>query len=371
MPTATRSRRQTLGVVSNTARRRDSMDPSGPGGGGGRPPSSAAKKGGDNRRTVRKSRVSMIPRMQNGGRESLVPPSPGLAAPTAASQNRRRSVRGGGDRRQTMGGADENNNNHQHHPANYAPSPTRHGLPHMGGASGVVRTDPRPIHDKAFQQDSVRKLLDFLLQSGYEFPITQKSLMCPSGKDFANIVTFMLRLVDPNFQDHTSAGGSSSGGKDHIAMKLEDEVAMNFKALGYPYPLSKTALVAAGSPHTWPTLLAALAWLMELLQILCEEMDEEIDMLDAQPFETVEELEVTTDKVFFAFLDKAYTAFLQGNQEMQEELENTLADRFEKDDLFIEQEIERVTDLNAAMVEKMNAMMEESKEYVSRMVTEY
>jgi SMC interacting uncharacterized protein involved in chromosome segregation len=38
-----------------------------------------------------------------------------------------------------------------------------------------------------------------------------------------------------------------------------------FKKLKYPFQISKTALVAVGSPHTWPTLLGALVWLAELL----------------------------------------------------------------------------------------------------------
>jgi kinetochore protein NDC80 len=274
----------------------------------------------------------MIPRV---GRENMVPPSPGLTAPTQAS--RRRSV-APGDRRQTMGGNTA---------ASAASSPTR-------GGGAVVRTDSRPIHDKAFQQECIKKLLNFLLQNGYEYPVSQKSLARPSGKDFTNIVTFMLRQIDPEFQEH--------GAKDSIVMKLEDEVAMDFKALGYPFPISKTALVAAGSPHTWPTLLAALTWLMELLEILQQDNDEEINIQDAKPFESLDELAVTTDKVFFAYLSKAYLAFLSGDEARTQQLENALADRFDRDDGYIEQEIERITDLNAAMVEKMNALLEESKE---------
>ena len=47
--------------------------------------------------------------------------------------------------------------------------------------------------------------------------------------------------------------------------KIEDEVPALFKRLRYPYTISKSALFAVGSPHTWPGLLAALVWLTELL----------------------------------------------------------------------------------------------------------
>lgn len=47
--------------------------------------------------------------------------------------------------------------------------------------------------------------------------------------------------------------------------KMEDEVPAFFKRLRYPFGISKSALFAVGSPHTWPGLLAALVWLTELL----------------------------------------------------------------------------------------------------------
>ena len=47
--------------------------------------------------------------------------------------------------------------------------------------------------------------------------------------------------------------------------KVEDDIPALYKRLRYPFQISKSALFAVGSPHTWPGLLAALAWLVELL----------------------------------------------------------------------------------------------------------
>ena len=47
--------------------------------------------------------------------------------------------------------------------------------------------------------------------------------------------------------------------------KIEDDVPAFFKRLRYPFQISKSALFAVGSPHTWPGLLAALVWATELL----------------------------------------------------------------------------------------------------------
>jgi kinetochore protein NDC80 len=295
------SRRMTLGSmnVNKGGNRRKSAVGLAPSNGEGSSPVAKARPP--------RGRASMIPRV---GRENIVPSTPNSnAKPSAAphsSSNRRSSV--GGDRRQSL-----------------------------AAPSANTKVDPRPISDKGYQQECIRDLLNYLVNSGYEYPISHKSLARPSGKDFTNIVTFMLRRVDTNFQDGT--------------MKIEDEVAMNFKAMGYPFTVSKTALVAAGSPHTWPSLLAALTWLMERLQTI-----ETVVPEDDEPgeFESLEELEQKTDKAFFKYLGQAYAAFLRGDEQLTEQLENGLADRFERDDGIIEQEIEQVTDQNAIILERIN-----------------
>ena len=306
------SRRSTLGPVN--VNRRQSI---------GGPAESPGKAGASRRPPM--GRKSMLPRV---GRENLIPPSP--AASTSASRrrsvvgDRRQSTSFGGDRRQS-----------------FVPPPS---------AAPATKADPRPITDKVYQSQCIKQLLQYLTKNGYAYPISPKTLARPSGKDFSNIVTFMLHKLDPSFQD-----GS---------MKFEDEVAMNFKAMGYPYPISKTALVAAGSPHTWPALLAALTWLME--HIKCEEADEiaatqELEETSDKPFETMEELERRTDKAFFKFLSDNYAAFLNGDQTLTEELEERFVDSFERDNMVIEQEIERVTDLNGLIVEKINHLGQQSQ----------
>jgi kinetochore protein NDC80 len=48
--------------------------------------------------------------------------------------------------------------------------------------------------------------------------------------------------------------------------KTEDEIPAMLKGLGYPFTISKTSLVAVGTPHSWPTFLGVLTWLVELLE---------------------------------------------------------------------------------------------------------
>ena len=77
------------------------------------------------------------------------------------------------------------------------------------------------------------------------------------------------------------------------------------KKLGYPFGVSKTALVAVGSPHTWPALLAMITWLVELITY-----DEEARMAKEQK-DGLDDPET----LFFAYLAQAYGTFLSGDDE--------------------------------------------------------
>jgi hypothetical protein len=327
---------------SNGHPRRQSIDPgisggAGAGGqhGGGVGPVKARPPRG---------RVSMIPRV---GRENAVPP------PTPQSVSHRQlqlppssggSVSGSGSgpmqRRTSMGVSSSGR-------GGGGTDRRQSALPPHGG--GPSRIDPRPINDKGYQQECIHQLISFLQKSGYDHPISTRSLTRPSGKDFNTIVTFMLRKVDPSFQDGT--------------LKIEDEIAMNFKAMGYPFGVSKTALVAAGSPHTWPTLLAALTWLATRIQCLEAFMvAQEQEDNETGQFESLEELETETDRFFFKYLSASYSAFLKGDEKLRDELMSGLADKLESDDSVLLQEIEQMTDRNAGMVQKMNNLSLGDKE---------
>lgn len=304
------NRRMTLGVVPSTkANERPSI------------PASPATRKGTNRPP--RGRKSMLPRMD--GRENSIPRSPGgVTNSTAAS--RRRSMGTDKMRRKSL-----------------VPPPS---------SAPAVKTDTRPINDKAFQQQCIKQLLVFLLENGYDLPISPKTLARPSARDFCNIATFMLRLIDPNFQKVTS-----NSDNDAPPMKFEDEVALNFKYIGYPYNVSKTALVAAGSMHTWPSLLAALSWLMDHIKaqsIIQVDYDARLD--DDEPPSSLQELEVRSDRVFFRYLGQSYKAFMRNDAPSLEQLEMGLADRFERDDSYLVQEMERVTELNTAIVERINEL---------------
>jgi hypothetical protein len=112
--------------------------------------------------------------------------------------------------------------------------------------------DPRPIRDKAYMSKSIRKLIVYLSEHGYDRSISSQILTSPTTKDFLSIISFLLTSIDPNFK---------------FLGKFEDEIPSVLKLISYPTTVGRSALTAIGNPTSWPQLLAALSWLTDLLKV--------------------------------------------------------------------------------------------------------
>ena len=279
----------------------------------------------DSTTRTRKKRMSMAPRVSGGIDHNI--------------NNRRSSLTPG--RRKSVGG--------EHRPSmsmsSSIPPPT------------TMRTDHRPISEKPYFNACVRRLHQFLETHEYEHSIKLKDLARPSAKDFHSFMSFLLKKVDPSFNASPKR-------------KFEDDVVVAFKAIGYPFNISKTALVAAGSPHTWPTLLLSISWLIEVLEggsgfdFLQHEYECGIESAGqaGQPLETPEKLEERTEKAYQRYIEISYGSFLSGNDEDLEKLEMELLEYHEKDNMVIEQAIERVMEENVEAEREVNEFSKEGNE---------
>jgi kinetochore protein NDC80 len=210
----------------------------------------------------------------------------------------------------------------------------------------ATRTDPRNITDKNFIGTSVRILLDYLTEHNYPQVISPKILTRPSSKDFNNIILFLFLQIDPNFK---------------LTGKFEDEVIAMFKQLKYPYQISKTSLVAVGTPHTWPALLATILWMIELLSY-----DEEVitsnkkQELDFDPDDST-----ASEKAFYSYLHNSYQFFLSGDDTTCDDLESQFLATFDVQNNTIVNQIQAMDDRNAALeleilnIEKHHAILPE------------
>ncbi|XP_065307489.1 kinetochore protein NDC80 homolog isoform X2 [Dermacentor albipictus] len=109
--------------------------------------------------------------------------------------------------------------------------------------------DQRDFNDKAYLSECVDKLHRFLKERRYPHYTTPERLMRMSAKEFENVITFLMKFFEPNFN---LDGGS----------RMEDVVFEQLRQLGYPYPLHKSMLLGIGSqPHK---ALAVITWLADL-----------------------------------------------------------------------------------------------------------
>jgi len=222
-----------------------------------------------------------------------------------------------------------------------------------------------------------------------------KDQPCPSSKEFHNIVTFLLRKLDPTFFS-SSAPPSSTG------IKVEEEIHFAFKILGYPHNISKTTLAAAGSSHTWPTLVQALAWLVQVLEyhdygrelerqeeIRQQEKDETwlqelrtqgicppqgsnamLSMTEERRKEILSIQETLMDilskqalDAFYKFLQKAYPLFLLERDDEVEQLEISMfLDKIEQGNMVVERLMEDVVQWNSTLMDGIHRVTESVQE---------
>ena len=206
----------------------------------------------------------------------------------------------------------------------------------VAGGAGKQMDDPRNIKDKLFLQNAKHRLIEFLVENSYDRQISLKQLEAPSTKDFLHILEFLYKKIDPRFS---------------LSANVSEDVPAMFKRLRYPFTLSKSHLQAVGSPHAWPSLLAALNWMVELLQY-----EKQVEVAMAEDLDAE-----NPDKMFFEYLARAYESFLQGNDD-DEQLENELAQAFESKNQSTREEVDRVGAANAKMEEEILTLAESKLE---------
>ncbi|TPX70338.1 hypothetical protein SpCBS45565_g01736 [Spizellomyces sp. 'palustris'] len=199
------------------------------------------------------------------------------------------------------------------------------GRPSNMGTGGVtiITKDPRQIRDKSWQANAIRSLINFLVQSGYNQAVSVKTLQAPSAKDFQNIFKFLYAQLDPDYV---------------FQKKFEEEVPPILKGLRYPFAdqISKSHLYSVGSMHAWPTLLAMLTWIVELI-CCCDAMDNENDIDDGTGIQD----DVQPEKMFFNYVTQAYGVFLQGDDNY-EYMDKELIDSFDRKNEKVLKALERL-----------------------------
>lgn len=165
----------------------------------------------------------------------------------------------------------------------------------FGSGSRSLRQDPRPLTERPFIQRSVKSIMEFLMKHQYDAQISTKALTNPTTKDFIYVFLFLMHQIDPTFS---------------FPKRFEDELPAVLRSLGYPFSISKSALSAIGSPHTWPALLGVLMWIVGLSTFAdtCRKQEESRQLDHPARRATF----------FHSNMSKAYTQWLQGAESFPE-----------------------------------------------------
>lgn len=170
-------------------------------------------------------------------------------------------------------------------------------------------------------------------------------LQSPTTKDYTNVMQFLLRELDP------------SSGRSGAPLKLEEEVPALFKRLRYPLQISRASLAAVGSPHTWPSVLAATAWLVDLLRYSARAEAARLAPPTTPPVDDPEDVDGARSRAeaaFFEYVSASYRAFMAGDDAACEAADGEKAAEFERKASELREETERAEAATARLASELD-----------------
>lgn len=208
-------------------------------------------------------------------------------------------------------------------------------------ASALPQRDPRPLKDRTFQAKIAQELHEYLLTNGFELEaghsLTPTALKSPTQKDFTMIFQWLYHRLDPNHR---------------FQKPIEQEAPPILKALRYPFAqsITKSQLTAVGSANSWPSFLGMLHWMLEL--ILTTERYQSGAYDDAA---AAEGHDVGADRIIFRYLTSCYRAWLAGDDDHDEFLDEMSA-AFDERAAVYTSELSRLDAENAALRAQLAAL---------------
>ena len=171
-------------------------------------------------------------------------------------------------------------------------------------APASARGDPRPWRDPNYRARVGQDLLDYLTRNNFELEmkrsLNQKCMTSPTQKDFEAIFQWLYHRIDPAYR---------------FMKSIDSEGPAILKLLRYPFEnkVSKSQWAAVGGQN-WSSFLGMLQWMMQLAQM----MDQyEAGKYDAACAEAG--VDVSGDRIIFRFLSGAYSAWLQMDDDVDED----------------------------------------------------
>ena len=207
--------------------------------------------------------------------------------------------------------------------------------------------DPRGITEKSYQQYAIKEIITYLTTHNYPQMISPKVMHSPDTRTYLSIAGFLLRQYDANMSFDCAPRAKGAGGSSSATRRYEDELPLIFQTIGYMFKLRPSQLQSVGAPQSWPHLLAALHWMVELLNY-CETAFQESDG-GAGAFDDDD-----TNKIFIDFLSQGYKLFLEGDDDDAERV------------VALHEQIQFVFDEKSGTLEKASAEIQEGNAKMQR-----
>ncbi|KAI3707869.1 hypothetical protein L2E82_36762 [Cichorium intybus] len=175
------------------------------------------------------------------------------------------------------------------------------GVNHHRSASAVV------ITDRSYQSHAVSTINSYL--SACSVPISFKLKPLPSNKDITETLKFVLMRLDYPPSN-----------------KMEDDLFIVLKYFNCPIKINKSAFKAPGTPHSFPSVLAVLHWLVQVAMY----NDHLANSTQSQP--------ISGDDIFFYTLN-TYLHYIRGDDDTVDREDENFMEKFQQSKISLEENI--------------------------------
>ncbi|OAY85233.1 Kinetochore protein NDC [Ananas comosus] len=169
--------------------------------------------------------------------------------------------------------------------------------------SSAAAANPPLLSDRSSQSAALRAVNSYLSSQSAPFSLRPP---LPSARDISDALRFLLARLDFPLPD---APGSSRA--------LDDDVLLLLRLLGCPFKLSRSALKAPGTPHSWPPLLSALLWLTQLARL-----SDHLSQTPNNYAPSSSSSSSSSPNNFLLFVAHSYSLFLLGDDDAAADLDD-------------------------------------------------
>ncbi|KAI3924749.1 hypothetical protein MKW92_028405 [Papaver armeniacum] len=198
-------------------------------------------------------------------------------------------------------------------------SSINNGNHHRTGSSTGGRNYDLPINDKRFQNQALKRINAYLLSHSTSIYLKPP---LPSAKDITDCIRFLfLRL---SYTDSAS----------DLTVKIDEDLPILLDFMSCPFKITKSALKAPGTPHSWPNLCAVIHWLVEI----CVYSDH-VNSSNSTSTSTG----MRSNKLFDYAL-RSYEHFIAGDDDLVDQLDNEFRERLELERGSVENRVKELQD---------------------------